>query len=61
MEPSEAQFLIVNALDALELLESDVYDRETGIWYIKTPSPSLPVAQLMFDGEVVPVNAEPGR
>lgn len=35
--------------------------RETGTWYIKTPSPSLPVAQLIFDGEVIPVDAEPGR
>jgi len=38
MEPSEAQYLIINALDTLDLLSSNLYDEDTGDWYIRTNS-----------------------
>lgn len=56
MEPSEAQYLIVNALETLELLQWRLYDEETGYWRIHTPSPVLPMAVILQDGEIVPPN-----
>ena len=55
LEPTEAQYLILNALETLGLLESMVYDPDEGIWYIETPSAFLPVSILTRDGEVVPI------
>lgn len=55
MEPTEAQYLIINALQTLDLLFNSVYDEDTGIWYIETPSPVLTLACLMSDGEIQPV------
>lgn len=55
MEPTEAQYLILNALETLGLLESMVYDPDEGIWYIETPSSILPVSILTRNGEVVPI------
>jgi len=43
MEPSEAQYLIINALTTLDLLQNTFYDEDSGNWYINTPSPVLPV------------------
>jgi hypothetical protein len=58
MEPTEAQYLVVNALQTLDLLFNSVYDKDTGIWYIETPSPALPLACLMNDGEIQPVELQ---
>ena len=55
MEPSEAQFLIINALESLELLNWRLYDEEKGFWYIRTPSRVLPVAVILHNGDVVPL------
>ncbi len=55
MEPSESQYLILNALDTLELLSHAVYDEETGIWVIETPSSVLPYARLLQNGDIVPM------
>lgn len=55
MEPTDAQFLIVNALETLELLQSRFYFADRGVWYIETPSPVLPVAAILQSGDVVPV------
>jgi hypothetical protein len=55
MEPSEPQYLIVNALETLELLNWRLYDEENGFWYIRTPSQVLPVAVILQNGEVVPL------
>ena len=57
VERTEAQYLVVNALQTLEILTGEFYDEETGIWYIETPSPILPIARLMPDGEVLPLEA----
>lgn len=38
MEPTEEQFLILNALETLNFLASDVYGSDTGIWYLETLS-----------------------
>ena len=57
MERTEDQYLVVNALQTLELLTGEFYDEETGVWYIETPNPTLPVARLMPDGEVLPLEA----
>jgi hypothetical protein len=58
MEPSEAQYLIINALETLDLLARQIYDMEQGIWYIETPSQVLPIAMILQDGEVVPTSWE---
>ena len=55
MEPSEVQYLILNALDTLELLGSRFYDEYTGTWYIETPSPVLPIARILQNGDIVPI------
>ncbi|GAB4295154.1 MAG: hypothetical protein Fur0025_32140 [Oscillatoriaceae cyanobacterium] len=54
MEPTEAQYLIINALETLDLLEWRIYDENTGFWRIHTPSPVLPVALILPNGDIVP-------
>jgi len=56
IEPTEEQYLIINALDTLDLLGSNFYDEDTGDWYIQTPSPVLPYAIILQDGSIVPTN-----
>lgn len=56
MEPTEEQYLIINALDTLKLLIHSFYDQGNGIWYIATPSPILPTAKLLPNGDIVPIN-----
>lgn len=54
MEPTEAQYLIVNALQTLDLLEYDFYDPDNGDWYIATISSVLPIAIILPTGDIVP-------
>lgn len=54
MEPTEAQYLILNALETLELLQFRLYDENTGIWLLITPSLILPRAYLLPIGDIVP-------
>lgn len=54
MEPTEAQYLILNALETLELLQFRLYDQSTGDWLIITPSPVLPLSSLKPNGDIVP-------
>ena len=56
MEPTEEQYLIINALDTLKLLIHSFYDQGNGIWYIATPSPVLPTAKLLPNGDIAPIN-----
>ncbi|MGK7905429.1 MAG: hypothetical protein AB4352_29300 [Hormoscilla sp.] len=56
MEPTEAQYLIINALETLELLDQQTFDRDTGIWYISTPSPALTIAMILPSGDIARVN-----
>lgn len=56
MEPTESQYLIVNALQTLDLLEYDLYDQDRGEWYIATPSPVLPISIILPDGDIIPTN-----
>lgn len=56
VEPTEAQYLILNALDTLKLLIHSFYDQDEGSWYIRTPSPVLPTARLLQNGDIVPIN-----
>ena len=58
MEPTEEQYLIINALDTLGLLGSSFYDPEEGAWYIDTPSPILPIAKILPNGEIIPITPE---
>ena len=37
MEPTEAQFLVFNALETLAIVLYSFYDPSSGIWYIETP------------------------
>lgn len=55
MEPTEEQYLVINALETLDLLRNSRYDEDTGIWYIYTPSPILAFAMLRQNGEITPV------
>ncbi|MDF5706610.1 MAG: hypothetical protein PUP90_02730 [Nostoc sp. S4] len=54
MEPSEAQYLIMNALTTIDLLGNTFYDEDSGNWYINTPSPVLPIAMILQNGDIVP-------
>ena len=56
MEPTESQYLIINALQALGLLEYDFYDQDRGEWYIATPSNVLPISMILQNGDIVPTN-----
>lgn len=56
MEPTEEQYLILNTLETLRLLIHSIYDEDDGVWYIRTPSPFLPTARLLPNGEIVPLN-----
>ncbi len=58
MEPSEAQYLVINALDTLNLLGNNFYDEDRGIWYIETPSLVLPISKILQNGEIVPIESE---
>jgi hypothetical protein len=58
MEPTEEQYLIINALDTLELLGSNIYDGSTREWYIQTPSSVLPISKILPNGEIVPIEME---
>jgi hypothetical protein len=54
VEPTEAQYLIINALETLELLLWRLYDEDTGYWLIQTYSTLLPIAYVLPDGDIVP-------
>ncbi len=56
MEPSESQYLIVNALTTLDLLGNTFYDEDSGNWYINTPSQVLPIAMILQNGDIVPTS-----
>ncbi|MDZ8238008.1 MAG: hypothetical protein RMZ69_12670 [Nostoc sp. ChiQUE01a] len=56
MEPSEAQYLIINALTTLDLLGNTFYDEDSGNWYINTPSSVLPIAMILQNGDIVPTS-----
>lgn len=58
MEPTEEQYLIVNALDTLGLLGYNFIDEDDGIWYIETPSPILPISKILPNGEIVSITAQ---
>ena len=38
MEPSDEQYLVINALQTLELLERYLYEQDRGLWFIETPA-----------------------
>ncbi|HLO50616.1 MAG TPA: hypothetical protein VK211_19520 [Kamptonema sp.] len=57
MPSSGVQYLIINALDTLDLLIWRIYDEEKGFWYIRTPSRVLPRAALLQNGDIVPLAA----
>jgi len=52
VEPIEAQYLIINALETLDLLIASRYDEDTGIWYINNPQSVLPFAMLWQSGDI---------
>lgn len=58
MERTEAQYLIFNALEVLGLVRRDFYDENTGIWYLETVSPTLPISKLILDGEILPLETD---
>jgi len=47
---------VINALQTLDLIEYEFYDGDSGDWYIATPSPILPIAIILPNGEVTPNN-----
>jgi hypothetical protein len=56
VEPTESQYLIINALQTLGLLEYDFYDQDRGEWYIATPSAALPISMILQNGDIFPTN-----
>jgi hypothetical protein len=55
MEPSNEQYLIINALQTLDLIEYDWYQRDRGLWFITTLSIILPTSVIMQDGQIYPI------
>lgn len=55
MEPTEEQYLVLNALEVLDLLLFRLYDEEEGFWMLITSSPVLPRSYLIQNGEIVSV------
>jgi hypothetical protein len=53
VEPTEEQYLVINALETLDLLLFRLYDEEEGFWMLITPSPILPRSYLIQNGEIV--------
>jgi hypothetical protein len=56
VEPTEEQYLVLNALETLDLLQMRVDDEENGSWLLITLSPVLPTSYLLPSGEVVPID-----
>ncbi|NEP13757.1 MAG: hypothetical protein F6K14_26855 [Symploca sp. SIO2C1] len=56
MEPTEFQYLVINALQTLDLLKYEFYDGDSGDWYIATSSNILPISVILPNGEIVPTN-----
>ena len=56
MEPIEAQYVVLNALETLGLLAGMFYDQDKGFWYITTSSLVLPTALLLQNGEIAPIS-----
>jgi hypothetical protein len=56
VEPSNEQYLIINALETLELLNYDWYESDRGLWFISTPSLNLPTAVILQNGDIYPLN-----
>lgn len=54
MKPTDAQYLILKALETLNLLQFRLYDQNTGIWLIITATSVLPRAYLLPNGDIVP-------
>jgi hypothetical protein len=61
LEPTEAQYIIINALETLELLQLQTFDPDQGNWYISTPSPILPLAMILPSGSISGVNLSVDR
>ncbi len=55
MEPTEEQYLILNALETLGILLFRVYDEDNGAWLLITTSTILPRSYLLPNGEIVPI------
>lgn len=53
MESTEEQFLVLNALETLDLLQFRLYDEDEGFWILLTPSPVLARSYLLQNGEIV--------
>jgi len=56
MPSSGVQYLIINALETLDLLIWRIYDEEKGFWYIETPSRVLPRAAILQSGEIIRID-----
>ncbi|OKH22092.1 hypothetical protein [Chroogloeocystis siderophila] len=54
VEPTDAQYLILNALETLDLLQFRLYNENIGIWLIITASSVLPRAYLLPNGDIIP-------
>ena len=53
MEPTEAQYLILDALETLDSLRFRMYDEEAGFWVLLTISPVLPRSYLLQNDEII--------
>lgn len=54
MEPTEEQFLVFNALETLAIVLYSFYNSISGLWYLETLSPTLPISVILPNGEIVP-------
>jgi hypothetical protein len=56
VEPTEAQYVVLNALETLGLLAGMFYDQDKGFWYITTPSLVLPTALYYKMAKLPPIS-----
>ena len=52
MEPTEARYSVLNALETLDLLQFRMYDEEGGFWVLLTISLVLLRSYLLQNGEI---------
>jgi len=51
-KPTGIQYLMFQGIEALGIVRGDIFDIDTGIWYVWILSPLISVARILPDGTV---------
>ncbi len=52
MKPTGIQYLVFKAFETIKIVERDIFDSETGTWYLWIFSPTTNLALLFPDGSI---------